>query len=204
MSEWTGIRRPSELHALWNVCEINAQFLILMTEAAEDSEPRLDLARELRPWLLPQDPMLLSLIAASPFLLVDAGFTDSYRWRHVAELIAGARPERPRNAWLPRSEGTALARTTLLFTWQIACFEPRLAALFSGASLEVAQAIAHLTSSQLLFIAEYHYDWIRPRWEYRPETWRLLIDTARLDEAQSSVTLLAQELFIGDQLAHPE
>jgi hypothetical protein len=191
--EWfTAARRPLQ--------EINSRLLDLMAFAAsESSHPRLPLALELRDILDGMDFAARSRAASCPYLLVDAGFQDAERWSQAAvELEPVIAPA----GAFPQKEALELAHMTLTFAWSLVRSHREGASLLLGLSPACSKIIADLRLQELQHIAASHYDWIRPRWESRPEVWRRLLTAAKGANALplNSLGLQGLHLFFGDLL----
>jgi hypothetical protein len=191
--EWfTAARRPLQ--------EINSRLLDLMAFAAsESSHPRLPLALELRDILDGMDFAARSRAASCPYLLVDAGFQDALRWASAAvELEPVVTPA----GTFPQKEALELAHMTLTFAWSLVRSHREGASLLLGLSPACAKIFADLRLQELQHIAANHYDWIRPRWESRPEVWRRLLTAAKGANVLplNNLGLHGLHLFFGDLL----
>jgi hypothetical protein len=180
--------------------EINARLLELLAVAPEDpGHAHLPFARELHDLLQHMNPAARERAAACPYLLVDAGFQDSQRWARAA--VDTEHPEGAA-ACFPRSQAIGLAHMTLTLAWSLVRSHRDAASLLLGVSPGCAVIIADLRLQELQHIASKHFDWIRPRWEHRPEVWRRLLTTAKSVEASSfaHLQLHGLHLFFGDLL----
>jgi hypothetical protein len=177
--------------------ETNAQLLLLLAFCALERDPRLALARALRAKLNASSATTLAKLTALPVLLVDAGFTDHTRWSAIAERINQSHPESAGSLWAPRSEATTLARSTLLYVWQLFRLDLRTGIALVGANRACAEAIAALSVGEVLFIAEHYPHWFQPRWCDRPQIWKRLIQLCERDEWLRDPALYAIEIFLG-------
>jgi hypothetical protein len=191
--EWfTAARRPLQ--------EINSRLLELMALAAKErSHLTSPLALELRGILSAMDVAACSRAASCPYLLVDAGFQDAIRWASAAvelEPVVG-----PAGSF-PGKEALELSHMTLTFAWSLVRSHREGANLLLGLSPACSKIIAELSLQELQHIAANHFDWIRPRWESRPEVWRRLLATAKDTNALrlNSLGLQGLHLFFGDLL----
>ena len=167
--------------------------------AKERSHPTSPLALELRGILSAMDVAACSRAASCPYLLVDAGFQDAIRWASAAvELEPVVRPA----GSFPGKEALQLSHMTLTFAWSLVRSHREGANLLLGLSPACSKIIAELRLQELQHIAANHFDWIRPRWESRPEVWRRLLAAAKDTNALrlNSLGLQGLHLFFGDLL----
>jgi hypothetical protein len=180
--------------------EINARLLELLALASHN--PGADsrsASGELHEILQHMDPAARERAAACPYLLVDVGFQDGARWANAAIDLE---PPVGTPAFFPQAQGIELTHMTLTFAWSLVRSHRDAASLLLGIPTAIAVIIAELSLQELQHIATGHYDWIRPRWEHRPEVWRRLLATANSVKASSLVHLGLHglHLFFGDLL----
>src|SRR5579872_3333102 len=164
---------------------------------APASIPMLDESRDLWRRL---DAESRRRAAACPFLLVDAGFADPYRWRWVSTHRVGDREP----AFAPFFCVPGLMRVAhQVFNnaWYIARADPAAAPLFLGMPAPCVALLRACTLRQLTELGERHASWLRPRWTGRPRVWRELLSAAIANDARAlerarlhGVQLLATEL----------
>lgn len=181
--------------------EINARLLELLALAPHNPDhARLPVARELHDIVQYIEPAARKQAAACPFLLVDAGFQDALRWARAAVDVE---PTEVPVACFPQAQAIELTHMTLTFAWSLVRSHRDAASLLLGVSTACAAVIADLRLQELQHIASEHYDWIRPRWENRPDVWRRLLTTARSVKGSSLAHLdfHGLHLFFGDLLS---
>jgi hypothetical protein len=146
---------------LESVAEVNEQVLALLREQCRVAAPQPALIRDVSSLMLSLDAKALRCAAASAVLLVDAQFADARLW---SETIIG---------------GTvAVMRLVVTHAWHLARSEPAAARLLLGLSAANVAVIGGCTLSRLTHLAEARTQWLRPRWESRPQVWCNLLQTA--------------------------
>lgn len=156
--------------------------------------------------------------AACPYLLMDAGFCDPYRWQWLSDQHANARSGVQDTLRAPVSFGkffTApslidVARKVFTSAWYIAQSQPLGATLFLGMPANCVALLRTCSMQQLMDLADEHAGWLRPRWPGRPKVWRDLLeaglsaDPAALELARlHGRQLLAMELKAMDRTKGP-
>lgn len=180
---WGGELAPGA--ALAPLAEINAQCVELLGEMARRPGALLPplLAGAPQAWrmLTPGDCLRL---AAVPWLLVDAGFSESGYWRGLGE--GAVRELAAPLVFAPLSgapffgvEARGLLRRVLMFSWHLCRTRPQLARIALGIPPLAAQALGRLRLAELDALAERHPGALRPRWENSPGLWRLLLASAQ-------------------------
>lgn len=163
---------------LESVLEVNEQALALLRAQclAQASQPSL--LREVGALLLDLDAKSLRRAAASAVVLVDAGLADARLW---SDAIVGAVNDRQSPASLPFftvDGAVAVMRLVMTQAWHLARSEPAAARLLLGVSVANLSVIGGCTLSRLIRLAETRSEWLRPRWESRPQVWCDLLRTA--------------------------
>lgn len=190
--------------AMDSVTEINAQCLELLCSTAASSVHPLPalLSNHLAQWRGLTDAGRAQL-AASPYLLADAGFDDEQRW-----LPAGRRMVRDlrRDLSTPFFCGERVGdfvRRVLMFGWHLARANRQLARVVLGMTPNCAVQVAALQLRDLDWLAETQPGWVRPRWERHPDIWRHLLRAAEGDdEVQlTHASLRGLQLLAGGVLA---
>jgi hypothetical protein len=182
------------------VTELNEQMLQQLRELAlrapgaggAESGPRL--VASLREQWCALEADAQQRLAASPCLLLDAGFAEPQRWERIggcAVMDAG-----DRSAYFQDAVGVALVRRTLLLAWHLARANRVSARVLLGMSTAAAERIAACRLSDLEALAQRAPAWITPRWEQQPIVWRQLIDAA----SRRQSVLLRQAQLRGLQL----
>jgi hypothetical protein len=118
-------------------------------------------------------------LAAAPWLLVDGGFSDPARWRHLESRMVH---DLPIQFAEPVFVGTGTAdfvRRVLMLGWHLARAERQVARVVLGMSAACAERIALLRLQDLDWLALHRPGWVRPRWERQPQVWRHLLLAAR-------------------------
>jgi hypothetical protein len=118
-------------------------------------------------------------LAASPYLLADAGFDDEPRWQALEQRMVNDLPlAHTEPAFVGQGAGDFIRRV-LVFGWHLARANRQLARVVLGMSPEVATRVAALRLQDLDWLALHRPGWVRPRWEKQPRVWRHLLLAAR-------------------------
>jgi hypothetical protein len=190
--------------AMDSVTEINAQCLDLMCSTAASAAQPLPglLADHLAQWC-DLSPAARAQLAASPYLLADAGFDDEQRW-----LSPGRRMVRDlrRDFAAPFFTGERVSdfvRRVLVFGWHLARSNRQLARVVLGMTPACAVHVAAMQLRDLDWLAEHQPGCVRPRWERHPDIWRHLLRAADGDDnAQlTRASLRGLQLLAGGVLA---
>jgi len=118
-------------------------------------------------------------LAASPWLLVDAGFDDPARWRCLEQRMVHDLPAQYAEPVFVGQGVTEFIRQTLILGWHLARADRQLARIVLGMSAPCADRIAPLRLQDLEWLAQHRPGWVRPRWERQPQVWRHLLVAAR-------------------------
>lgn len=171
--------------AMGPVEEINSQCLDLLTDMAVWPlvAARLPgvLAAQLPLWQ-ELTPLARASLAASPYLLADAGFDDESRWQRLG---AGMVRDQQRDFIQPAFEGEMVAgfvRRVLVLGWHLARVNRQLARVVLGMSPACAVQLCSLGLRDLDWIVEHRPGWVRPRWELQPRIWKHLLLAAHEDD----------------------
>lgn len=196
--------------------ELNEQCLGLLAEQAQRPiPPTPPMFRELVDLWSQLDPSSRRRAAACPYLLMDAGFCDPYRWQWLSDQHANARSgvtDTQRAPLIFSKFFTApslvhVARQVFIHAWHFAQTQPLGAALFLGMPAHCVALLRTCAIGQLTDLAEEHAGWLRPRWPGRPKVWRQLLEAGisgnptELEMARlHGVQLLAIEMKAMDRL----
>jgi hypothetical protein len=135
-------------------------------------------------------------LAASPYLLVDAGFGDESRWQGLgSHSVRDLR----RELAAPVFEGegaNSFVRRVLMYAWHLARSHRQLARVVLGLTPQCAAHLSSLTLRDLDWVAEHQPGCVRPRWDRQPRVWRHLLLAAQENDSQ----LLTQVSLRGIQL----
>jgi hypothetical protein len=118
-------------------------------------------------------------LAAAPWLLVDGGFADQARWRHLESRMVHDLPAQFTEPVFVGAEAGDFIRRVLVLGWHLARAERQLARVVLGMSTACAERIAQLRLQDLDWLALHRPGWVRPRWERQPQVWRHLLLAAR-------------------------
>lgn len=163
---------------------------------------------ELRPSWCGLDVGARRRAAHCPYLLVDAGFTETRRWtwvheRHIQDRD-GAVPPAP---FFTVPQTIAVMRLVMTYAWHLARSQNAAARLLLGMSARCAELIATCTLNQVTQLAESHPHWLQPRWPDRLPVWRELLFSASSGEPAAlerihmrGVQLLAAEVRSGGNM----
>lgn len=171
------------------VSDINAQCIELLADMAAAGTrhcPAL-FAGQAAFWRdLP--PHARQRLAASPWLLVDAGFDDLSRWRCLEQRMVHDLPGGQYAEAVLAGQGVSdLVRQVLMLGWHLARADRQLARMVLGMSAACAERIGQLRLQDLDWLAVHRPGWVRPRWERQPQVWRHLLLAAR-DPACTELT----------------
>jgi hypothetical protein len=196
--------------------ELNEQCLALLAEQAQRPiPPTPPMFRELVDLWSQLDATSRRRAAACPYLLMDAGFCDPYRWQWLSDQHANARAGVKDTLLAPlifskfftAPSLVQVARQVFTHAWHIAQSQPLGATLFLGMPGHCVSLLRTCSIGQLTDLAEQHSGWLRPRWPGRPKVWRQLLeagisgDPNQLEMARlHGVQLLAVELKAMDRL----
>jgi hypothetical protein len=164
--------------ALDAVHEVNEQLLDALCQNAAASDAPFPLAHPLRARVAGLTADDRRQIAQCGVLLVDAGFSDCQLWSEAINDTGLGAPARPSCGWLSIEHAISLAHSTLLVAWHVVRASPAIASVLLGMSSESAAAYTRFGVRDLAYIAQRHSNWMRPRWQHRPEIWGALLDLA--------------------------
>ncbi len=121
--------------------------------------------------------------AACPYLIVDAGFADTRRWRfpgghEVTEPCVSTVAA----AFFTVQGADAVVRRVLLYARELARTNSVAARMLLGMPAQCATLIGGCTLRQVDEISARNASWLRPRWPNRVPVWRELLVAARAGE----------------------
>jgi hypothetical protein len=144
--------------------------------------------------------------AACPYLLLDAGFADTARWRAAAAPRVGDTAG-GYAAFFTVPAAAELAQLVFTYAWHLARSQTAAARLLLGMPPGSALVIGRCTLRQIHRLAAGHADWLKPRWPARVVVWRgLLLAAAAGDSlALERIRLRGLTLLAGEaRMAPPE
>lgn len=164
---------------LKTLAELNEQCLQLMKEQALlRTSPTPAIFRDLVDLWAQLDVTAIRRAAACPFLLMDAGFTDPYRWRWVsADGLGDSEPATYASSFTV-VRATSVAHQIFTNAWYIARTQPMGAPVFLGMPVLCANLLRGCSTRQVTELANEHVDWLRPRWAGRTKIWQELLEAA--------------------------
>jgi hypothetical protein len=178
------------------LAEINSQCLDMLCALAAAGQVAAPLGADIAPLWRRLTPEARQRLAAAPYLLADAGFSDDSRWRRLqAGSVNDQQRELPASVFNAKS-ATTFTRRVLVFGWHLARSQPSAARLALGMTPSCLSLIAALRLQDLDRIGELHPGWVRPRWEAHPEIWRNML----LAALQGNAAALQQSKLRGIQL----
>jgi hypothetical protein len=124
-------------------------------------------------------PTAREQLAASPYLLADAGFDDEARWLLVSQRMVHDLPAVQMEPVFVGPGAGDFIRRVLMFAWHLARANRQLARVVLGMSPGAAARIAALRLQDMDWLAQHRPGWVRPRWERQPRIWRHLMLAAR-------------------------
>ncbi|HEY4213199.1 MAG TPA: hypothetical protein VGM84_17095 [Steroidobacteraceae bacterium] len=194
----------SWLHAetFEGLAEVNAKCLELLADQARTRAiPTHPMLRELGDLWRALDPAARRRAACCPYLVVDAGFSDSRRWRSLGDLTVHARPL-PYGSFFTVPRATEVTRLVFTYAWHLARSHSVAARVLLGMPSETASLIASCTLPQISELAEQNSSWLRPRWPSRVQVWREFLMTAETGEglALERARLHGLQLLAGESL----
>lgn len=159
------------------LAEINERILEVLAEAGGQQRPYdsalgLMLAAQWRSL----DAAARSRLAASPYLLLDCRFASPELWS--VPLHASVRDGAGAGYRFASALGAPTLRHVMQLAWHWSRANPVTAQIALGLSPPCARLIASKRLRELEAMADLCPDWIRPRWEARPEVWRQLLSAA--------------------------
>jgi hypothetical protein len=203
------------------LAELNELCLELLAEQAlQQASPAPPMFRELVALWSQLDSNSRKRAAACPYLLMDAGFCDPYRWRWLSdqqisvrttERVHDREPAAYGGAFFTVHSAVKVAQQVFTNAWYIVQTQPIGAPLFLGMPAHCATLFRACSMRQVTELANQHAGWLRPRWTGRPMVWRQLLEAAIKDEAPAlemarmhGVELLAMELKALDRVTGPK
>jgi hypothetical protein len=162
------------------VAELNEQCLELLSEQAKlgAAGPVAPMLRELGDLWSALDVNARRRAAMCPYLLLDAGFADPYRWRWVSGDGVGVREPATHSPFFTANTTTKVARQIFINAWYIVRTQPLGAPLCLGMPAQCAALLQTCSMAQVTELANQHSSWLRPRWAGRVRIWRELLSTA--------------------------
>jgi hypothetical protein len=171
---------PMSEEILSSLTELNMQCLELMAEQGTvDDGTRIGsrlLLREVTHRWGDLDAEARRRAASCPYLLVDAGFGDTDRWRNRGSAVQSA------DAFFKVERCLIVARQVFLYAWHLSNSQKFNGRAFLGMSSGCMEALRSYTLSQVLELAEHSTHWICPRWPHLVGFWRELLLAARSGE----------------------
>jgi hypothetical protein len=194
------------------LAELNEQCLELLTaQALLRAAAAPPMFRELADLWGQLDATSRHRAAACPYLLIDAGFADPYRWRWIGENRIGDREPATYASFFTAIGATKVAHQVFINAWYIARTQPIGAPLYLGMPAHCANSLRACTLRQVTDLANQHAGWLRPRWPGRVKIWRELLQAAISGEGLAlemarlhGVQLLATELKALEQVNSKE
>jgi hypothetical protein len=210
---------PSDWEQPWpcaetlrTLAELNEQCLELLTEQAmQRSASAPPMLRELVDLWSQLDVASRRRAASCPFLLVDAGFADPYRWRWVGSDRVGDHEPVTYTSVFTAAVAGKVAHQVFTNAWYIVRTQPLGAGLYLGMPTHCVNLLRTCTVRQVTELANQHAGWLRPRWPGRVRTGRALLSAAISGEGLAlemarlhGVQLLAMELKALEQVSAKE
>ncbi len=143
-------------------------------------------------------------LADFPFVIVDVRFRDDDWWRRRGTIQDDVIAECPAAADEPLRElRQSLLLETLMFAWQVAREDSRVAQILFAMTQTVARAISSLAMQHIRTLAIHQSNSLRVRWDSDAQIWRDLLVAVATDNqaALDEVRLHAKLLFCGDLIA---
>jgi hypothetical protein len=187
--------------AFESLVELNGQCLELLAEQslAQPMQGNLLLRQVGEIWRT-LDGEARRRAASCPYLLFDAGFTDSARWRPVDGLHVSEPTTIPYPTFFTVPRASAVVRQVFIYAWHLAHAKDVSAQLLLGMPSHCTHLISAHTLTQIHELAERHPEWMRPRWPNRIRLWRDFL----LAAASGDVVALENVRMHGIQLIAAE
>lgn len=132
-------------------------------------------------------------LARFPFVIVDVRFGDGAWWRSMGECSPRARwPVNAVSNGLPANDCECLSLEALMFAWQVARQDLRVAHMVFAMAPTVATSIAALSMRDIRTIGIRGAAELRVRWDDKPMFWRELLLSARDDDEEALMALKHQ------------
>ncbi|HKT72796.1 MAG TPA: hypothetical protein VJQ47_07885 [Steroidobacteraceae bacterium] len=117
-------------------------------------------------------------LAACPYLLLDVGFADSWRWHRASASVVADREPVQFTSLFSGPQAAIVGRQVFLYAWYLARTRPIIARMLLGAPAHCVRLIGACTLRQIFELAERHPGWLRMRWLDRLPVWRELLTSA--------------------------
>jgi hypothetical protein len=128
-------------------------------------------------------------LATFPFVIVDIHFGVQAWWlepRHLNPVYQSGSATHPA---MPPTPWECLALEALMFAWQVAKDDRRVAHMVFGMAPAVTSIIASLSMQQVRVVASHSAQVMRVRWDDKPKFWRELLIAARATDASGFMAL---------------
>ena len=187
--------------AFESLIELNGQCLELLAEQslAQPMQGNLLLRQVGEIWRTLDDEARRRA-ASCPYLLFDAGFTDSARWRSVDGQHISETTTVSYATFFTVPRASAVVRQVFIYAWYLAQSQTVSAQLRLGMPSHCTHLISAHTLTQIHELAERHPEWMRPRWPNRVRVWRDFL----LAAASGDVVALENSRMHGIQLIAAE
>jgi len=183
------------------LAEVNEKCLELLTEQAlTRAPPAHPVLRELADLWRSLDSGARRRAAGCPYLILDAGFADSRRWRSLSRFEVQQRESPYFGTFFTVARTPDVARLVFTYAWYLARTQSVAARMVLGMPAHCASLLSGCTLGQINEFAHRNVDWLRPRWPARIQVWRDFLATARTGDA----TALEQVRMHGLQILAAE
>lgn len=192
---------------LHHIADLNEHFLGLLqrAQARPGAVARCTLLGALRAQWQQLDATRLRLLAECPYLLLDAGFALPECWQARAGAVVNEVAASGRGVMFEDPAGPELGRRALVLGWHLAQANPFAARIALGMSARCTGLVAASRLQDLEQLVSVRPDWMRPRWDDRPQVWRQLLQAA-IEGPVSRLRLLqlrGLQLLAGSMPAEP-
>lgn len=169
--------------AFESLVELNGQCLELLAEQALAGQAQGSLLlRQIADIWRALDASARRRAAACPYLLVDAGFSDSRRWRWADGQHVNEGEATPYSSFFTVPRAAGVARQVFIYAWHLARTQSPATRLLLGMPAHCTNLISACTLPQIHALAERHPEWLKPRWPARVKVWRELLLAAASGE----------------------
>jgi hypothetical protein len=190
---------------LGHIADLNEHFLGLLqrAQARPGAVARCAVLGSFRAQWQQLNGTRLRLLAECPYLLLDAGFALPGCWGAQATAAVNEATAGGRGVMFDDPAGPELGRRALVLGWHLAQANPFAARIALGMSARCTGLVAACRLQDLEQLVSVRPDWMRPRWDDKPQVWQQLLQAA-IEGPASRLRLLqlrGLQLLAGGMLA---
>lgn len=121
-------------------------------------------------------------VAACPYLLVDACFSEPQRWQRLSGARVGDGPSAAHASFFTVPQTAEVARVVFVYAWSLVVNHSAGAPHILGIHPQCASLLGACNVPQVHELAERNRGWLRPRWLKRVPLWRQMLVAAAEDD----------------------